>query len=109
MPKVFIVEKPKDNIDVSEFGEMTCIFEPGENRVNPFNCMSYGMEIIKRIEIKGGMKPEDSFLTIGPQIWVMTAYAAIITRWPSILILLLNPADNKYVQRRIESFYWGAG
>ena len=109
MPKVFIVEKPKNNIDVSkaeDFGEIIYLFNQNERRLGVFECMTFGLDVINKINEKGGFQLNDSFLTAGAQIPVAIAFAAIISKWPNVLVLLYNAKQDMYVQRRIVSSRW---
>lgn len=107
MSRVFILEPPKNNIDISrasEFGEIEFIFATGERRPSVFDTDVYSKQVLKILDEKNFEPGCDCFCVVGSFIKLITAVAAMIHKFKSINVLFYNALENEYVLRPIGSF-----
>ncbi len=108
MSRVFILEPPKNNIDISnasEFGTVEFIFASGDRRPSVFDTCDYSKQVMKILKEKNFEPDCDCFCVVGSFIKLITAVSAMILEFKSINVLFYNALENEYVLRPIGSFF----
>ena len=109
MSRVFLVERPKANIDVTkaeEFGELNYVFGPDDRRCSVFRTTEFGHEVIARLETAKYDSTVDFFCIAGSMVTVAAALAAMMSRYSVVRVLMYSAPDNRYVKRTFDSSVW---
>lgn len=106
MKRVFLIERPKGNIDLStaeHFGELRVLFPPGEHRVSVFATSEFSREVVARLKSEGFDNLTDSVCVAGSMIAMVTAVAAIIVEYGFVNVLFFNSTIEAYARKTIGS------
>lgn len=109
MNKVFIIEPPRQNIDVSKaetYGEIVYIFSPTSRRCSVFSHACFGQTVLQRLKELDFDFKADSICIVGAMVTVLTAIIAISQRYDEFNVLLFNSVDDSYVQKRFDKNDW---
>ncbi len=109
MPRVFIVEEPKANIDITKaerFGELVFVFDPHDRRCSVFDCQQFGENVLKQLDTHDFSPEEDYLCIVGSMITVMMMLLAASARWPIIRTLFYSANEGQYVSRVIDTERW---
>ena len=104
MSKVFLIEEPRSDIDLStarDFGEIHVLFPPNEHRASVFNCAEFGEEALSRLRHLDYDAEKDMLCVAGSMIAVIVTVAAIFTEYSSIDVLFFNARISHYIRRTL--------
>jgi len=105
MARVFIVERPRREIDVSSaeaYGDITFIFDRDDRRASIFDPDSYMHDVITQLNMKRFNPKEDYIAMTGGLLQVSQALLAVraYTKEP-IRVLHFNSSIELYEERMI--------
>lgn len=109
MPKVFIIERPRNNIDVSDaekFGEIVYVFGVDDRRCSVFQHVDFGRTILQRLEFLRFDPKLDYVCIVGSMLTVSIAVITIAQCYDEFSTLLFNSVDNAYVEKRFNKNAW---
>lgn len=109
MSKVFIIEPPRSNIDVSDarkFGDIVYVFNHDDRRCGVWQITLFGQTILKRLEFLK-FNPETDYVCVtGAMLTVSIAIIVIAQCYDEFNTLLFNSVDNCYVEKRFRKNDW---
>ena len=109
MSKVFIIERPRNNIDVSDarkFGDIVYVFDHDDRRCGVWQITLFGQTILRRLESLG-FDPESDYVCVtGAMVTVLIAIVAVAQRYDEFNALLFNAVNNCYVEKRFRKNDW---
>lgn len=109
MPKVFIIEPPRNNIDVSDarkFGDIVYVFEVDDRRCGVFRHVLFGQTILQRLELHKFDPETDYVCVVGAMLTVSIAIITIAQYYDAFNVLLFNSVDDSYVEKRFDKNDW---
>jgi len=109
MPKVFIIEHPRNNVDISDaqkFGDIVCIFERDDRRCGVFHHAEFGRTILRRLEELGFDPDVDFICVVGAMLTVVTAIIAVSQYYDKFNALLFNSVNGSYVEKQFNENDW---
>lgn len=109
MPKVFIIEPPRNNIDVSkatEYGDIVYVFEHDDRRCSIFQCTEFGKTILDNLEVLKYDPDEDYICVVGALLTVTISLIAITQMYETFSLLLFDSVHNEYIKRRFHKMDW---
>ncbi len=104
--RVMMLEESRNGLDTSsagEHGEVVIVFGVGVKRPSLFAPNEYGVNLLKRLEELHFDSTKDRLLLAGSLLATSLALGVMMTRWPSIHILLFSATEGKYVARTLDS------
>lgn len=104
MGRVFLVEPPRANMDISKaeaFGELVYLFGPGVRRCSIFDVEEFTSDVAQRLKELDFDYTEDRFCVIGSLISVSITLS-ILGRRSWVRVLLYNAASNEYCERLLD-------
>ncbi len=112
MPKesrVFVIEHPRNRIDVSkaeEYGNIVYIFDNKERRCTAWLHVEYGQTILRRLKTYH-FDPKIDFVCIVGAMLTITVYIIVVAQYYSeFKALLFDSRDNRYVQKKFDRNDW---
>ena len=109
MSKVFIIEPPRNNIDVSDaqkFGDIVYVFDYDDRRCGVWQHVLFGQTILQRLESLG-FDPESDYVCVtGAMVTVTIAIITIAQYYDEFNTLLFNSVNNCYVGKRFKKSDW---
>lgn len=105
MTRVFVVEQPRANIDISKaeaFGAITYIFAPDDRRCSVFQADDYAREIAERLHVLGFDPLHDLVCIAGSMVPVAIALAKMGAIYDMLRVLLFSARENGYVERVLD-------
>lgn len=109
MSKVFVLEPPKANIDVTKaerYGEVVYVFERDTRRPSVFQSTSFGEAVIRRLAELGYDPVTDYLAVAGSIVPVVIALMACIVQHHTVNVLFWHAGETTYVRRRIDADSW---
>ena len=100
MANVYIVEHPRNNIDVSKakaFGNIKYLFDNDDRRCSAWDTELFGQTILKRLHELKYKSSEDCICIVGAMLIVVNSVVAISQHYKAFNLLLFNSVENKYV------------
>lgn len=108
-PRVFLLEEPKADIDVSlakEYGELRILFDRERRRSSVFRTTAFGWEILNRLKENEFDAVNDSICIAGSLIGITALIASLISIYGTISVLFYSASEARYVERRIGTEVW---
>ncbi len=112
MPKesrVFVIERPRNKIDVSkaeEYGDIIYIFDNEERRCTAWLHVEYGQMILGRLKTYH-FDPKIDFICIAGAMLVITIYViAVAQYYGEFKALLFDSRDDRYLQKKFNRNDW---
>lgn len=105
MSRVFLVEPPRQNMDISKaeaFGEVVYLFGPGVRRCSIFDVEQFSSSVVQRLKELGFNHVEDCFCVIGGLVPVSITLSMMLTHYPEVVLLLYSATSNEYCKRTLE-------
>lgn len=102
MSRVFLVEPPRSNMDISKagaFGEVVYLFGPGVRRCSIFDVEQFSADVGYRLKELGFDSAKDCFCVIGGLIPVSITLSILRSFGPYTRILLYSATSNEYCER----------
>lgn len=103
MSRVFVIEPPRNGVDVSKaacFGEIQYVFDHTLRRHSVFNVEAYKQDVLHRLE-ELQYKPDDDYICITGALVVITmTLVALHQRHDSINVLLFSSNNDSYIAKR---------
>ena len=102
MPRVFILEQPKANIDISHagtFGPITYVFGPKDRRSSVFNVGDYIGDVISSLKRNKFDPNEDFFCLAGSTNPLSLALAGMLEEYSNLKLLIFNASEGRYVEK----------
>jgi len=109
MCRVFLVEPPRPNIDLSaarEHGELHYIFDVDDRRASVFHSEQFGLDVLRQLEQRRFDPRVDCIAATGSLVPVAVALAAIVCRYPRVNVLFYSANESRYVKRGIGQDEW---
>lgn len=109
MPKVFIIERPRSNIDVSDalkFGDIVYVFDCNDRRCGVWQITLFGQTVLRRLEFLKFDPKTDYVCVTGAMLTVSIAIIAIAQCYDEFNALLFNSVNNCYVEKRFRKNDW---
>lgn len=109
MSKIFIIEPPRHNIDVSkaqEYGDIVYVFDHDDRRCSVWSHVNFGNTVLRRLTELDFDPEEDSVCIVGAMVTVLIAVVAIAQHYDEFKVLLFNSVDDSYVQKRFDRNDW---
>jgi hypothetical protein len=116
-PRVFVVETPRAEMDMSaaeEFGSLEVVFkneargrghEPGRRAFRPsvFDAEAFGRAFLEELERRGFDAKRDYFVLTGSTLAVSIAFAALAVQYGAFRTLVFNSAMERYAEKDYDS------
>ena len=109
MSKVFIIEPPRHQLDISKakrFGEIVYVFEPNDRRCGVFETERFGNSVLKVLIEKNFNVEEDVICIVGAMLTVIIAVIAIAQQHDSFNLLMYNSVTSDYVKVMFNKSDW---
>jgi len=102
MAKVFIIEHPRNNIDVSkaaDFGEIIYLFDKDDRRCSAWDHKRFGRRVLGRLKELGYNPTDDYICVVGAMLIVINSIIAIAQSHEAFTLLMFNSVENAYVSK----------
>jgi hypothetical protein len=109
MSRVFIIEQPRSNIDISraeQFGELVYLFDSNARRCSVFHHHDFGRAILEQLVAANFDYKDDYVCIVGSMLTVAVALIAIAQSFDTFKALLFNSVESEYVERRFDKSSW---
>ena len=108
MAKVFLIEKTKPNIDITEatnFGELEYLFDQNQRRCSAFDTIKYQREMLRRLDA-ADFDPDNDYICVAGSVLVLSiCLIAIAQRYERFKTLLFSSTESKYIERVFDINY----
>jgi len=109
MPKVFVIETLRRNIDLSKanvFGEIVYVFPINSRRCGVFRHIEFGNLVLQRL-LDLDFDPKEDYVCIaGAMISIVISIIAISQVYDEFSVLLFNSREDKYIKKHFDSTDW---
>lgn len=102
MIKVFIIEHPRNNIDVSKaanFGEIVYLFGKEDRRCSAWDHKRFGRRVLGRLKELNYNPEEDFICVVGAMLVIINSIIAIAQSQETFKLLLFNSIEDDYVSK----------
>ena len=109
MSKVFIIEPPRQNIDVSkaeQYGDIVYIFNHNDRRCSVWSHVDFGKTILQRLKELDFNVHEDSICVVGTMITIAITIVAVAQHFDAFSLLLFNSTTDSYVLKQFDKNDW---
>ncbi len=109
MPKIFIIERPRNNIDVSkarEYGDIIYIFNSQDRRPSAWEHVQFGRMALQRLKELNFDNETDFICIVGTMLIVSVVIIAVAQHHSIFNILLFNCVTSRYEQKRFSTIDW---
>ena len=100
--KVFIIEHPRNNIDVSkakDFGQIVYLFDRDDRRCSAWDHKKFGREVLSRLKELDYKPEEDYICVVGAMLIVVNSIIAISQNYKVFVMLLFNSVEDTYIPK----------
>lgn len=108
-PRVFVIEHPRNQIDVSkaeEYGDIVFVFDNKDRRCTAWLHVEYGRMILRILKAYS-FDPKIDFVCIAGTMLVMTIYIIVVAQYyDEFTVLLFDSRDDKYLQKKFDRNDW---
>jgi len=102
MNKVFIIEHPRNNIDVSKslaFGKIVYLFNREDRRCSAWDHKRFGRTVLGRLKELDYNPEEDYICIVGAMLIITNSIIAIAQKYETFTILLFNSIEDAYIPK----------
>jgi len=112
MPKesrVFVIERPRNQIDVSkaeEYGDIVYVFDNENRRCSAWMHVEYGRMILRRLEACRFDSKID-FVCVAGAMLTVTIYVIVVAQYyDEFKVLFFDSRDDRYLQKTFNRNDW---
>lgn len=109
MSRVFVLEPPRPDIDISlsnEYGDLVILFDNETRRSSVFRTAAFGHEILEKLREYDFDPENDLICIVGSLIGVTVLISAAMAAYETFSVLFYSASDTKYVERRVGLEVW---
>jgi len=100
--KVFIIEHPRNNIDVSkakDFGQIVYLFDKDDRRCSAWDHKKFGRTVLGRLKELDYNPEEDYICIVGAVLIIINSIIAIAQNHETFTVLLFNSIEGVYIPK----------